>query len=175
MAKAQFHKNQKVFVKTVGTWSIVEKILPQWAKGIDEPIRVYYDLGLGRDFAGEELQAEASDKTPIMKGAENWRVVRARNKAKPLDECSNHPFPGTHPTVVTNEADWGGWRVPAAEYDLHPGRVEYQARMLDQYSDPILVSRSLSSVEPPSTPLSSATIAIHNESSARFPPAAPAA
>jgi hypothetical protein len=60
MAKAQFHKNQRVFVRTVGTWSVIEKVIPQWAKGIDEPLRVFYDVGLGRDFAGEELQADAA-------------------------------------------------------------------------------------------------------------------
>jgi len=143
MAKAQFHKNQKVFVKTVGTWAIVEKVMPQWAKGIDEPIRVYYDLGLGRDFAGEELQAEVNERAVVMKGAENWRVIRARNKAKPLEECANHPYPGTHPTVVTNEADWGGWRVPAAEYDLHPERIEYQARMLANAPKMLMILRTL--------------------------------
>ena len=36
MAKALFHKNQKVFVKPVGTWAIVERVLPQWVKGMDE-------------------------------------------------------------------------------------------------------------------------------------------
>ena len=143
MAKAQFHKNQKVFVKTVGTWAIVEKILPQWAKGIDEPIRVYYDLGLGRDFSGEELQAEVTERTPVAKGAENWRIVRARNKSKPMDECANHPYPGTYPTVVTNDADWGGWRVPGAEYDLHPGQIEYQARMLANAPKMVMILRTL--------------------------------
>jgi len=28
--------------------------------------------------------------------------------------------------VVTSERDWGGWRVPGAEYDLDPNRIERQ-------------------------------------------------
>ncbi len=58
MAKAQFHKNQRVYVRPVGTWALVEKVIPHWTKGLDEPLRVYYDVGLGREFAAEELQAE---------------------------------------------------------------------------------------------------------------------
>ena len=41
MAKAQFHKNQRVYVKTVGTWALIEKVMPQWAKGLDEPLRIF--------------------------------------------------------------------------------------------------------------------------------------
>jgi hypothetical protein len=32
--------------------------------------------------------------------------------------------------VITGEAEWGGWRVPGAEYDLDPGKVERQARLI---------------------------------------------
>jgi hypothetical protein len=45
MAKAQFHKNQRVYVKPVGTWALIERVIPHWAKGLDEPLRVYYDVG----------------------------------------------------------------------------------------------------------------------------------
>ncbi|MEQ1753783.1 MAG: hypothetical protein ABL973_06590 [Micropepsaceae bacterium] len=130
MAKAQFHKNQRVYVKTVGTWATVDKVMPQWAKGIDEPLRVFYDVGLGRDFLGEELQGDTAEHTPIANSAEQWRIIRARNKWKAAEECSSHPYPGTHPAIVTAETDWGGWRVTAAEYDLYPDRIEYQARMI---------------------------------------------
>ncbi len=58
MAKAQFHKNQRVYVKPVGTWALIEHVVPHWAKGIDEPIRIHYDVGLGREFAAEELLSE---------------------------------------------------------------------------------------------------------------------
>ena len=37
---------------------------------------------------------------------------------------------GSFPTVVTNEKDWGGWRVPGAEYDLDPHNIEMQARII---------------------------------------------
>jgi len=31
---------------------------------------------------------------------------------------------------VTTERDWGGWRVPGAEYDLDPYRIEHQAEII---------------------------------------------
>ena len=31
---------------------------------------------------------------------------------------------------MTGEAEWGGWRVPGAEYDLDPSKVEEQARLI---------------------------------------------
>jgi hypothetical protein len=131
MAKAQFHKNQRVYVKPVGTWALVERVVPHWTKGLDEPIRVVYDCGLGRDFTADELQAEEplSDRAvPI--GTERWRVVRARNKWQPVEDCARHPVPGTYPVVITGEAEWGGWRVPGAEYDLDPTKIERQARLI---------------------------------------------
>lgn len=39
-------------------------------------------------------------------------------------------MPGTYPVVITGEADWGGWRVPGAEYDLDPAKTEEQARLI---------------------------------------------
>ena len=83
MAKAQFHKNQRVYVKPVGTWALVEHVVPHWAKGIDEPIRVHYDVGLGREFAAEELLSEEPLGDNGHNGGEHWRVVRARNKWQP--------------------------------------------------------------------------------------------
>mgnify|MGYP001599475612 CR=1 FL=1 len=130
MAKAQFHKNQRVYVKPVGTWALIERVVPQWTKGLDEPLRVYYDVGLGREFAAEELQAEQPVTEAASDGAESWRVSRARNKWQPAEDCSRHPFPGTYPIVITGEAEWGGWRVPGAEYDLDPQRIERQARLI---------------------------------------------
>jgi hypothetical protein len=130
MAKAQFHKNQRVYVKPVGTWALVEHVVPHWAKGIDEPLRIHYDVGLGREFAAEELLSEEplSDSGPLH--AAGWRVLRARNKWQPAEDCARHPVPGTYPVVVTGEAEWGGWRVPGAEYDLDPTRIEEQARLI---------------------------------------------
>ncbi len=131
MATAQFHKNQRVFVKPVGTWAIVEKVLPQWAKGLEQPIRIFYDVGLGREFGAEELVPEGSlDEAGPKIHNENWRIVRARNKWHSAADCGHHPYPGTYPTIVTRKQDWGGWRVPGAEYDLDPHRIERQARMI---------------------------------------------
>ena len=131
MAKAVFQRNQKVWVESVGAWAMIEKIIPVWAKGFDEPVRVTYDVGLGREFQGQELRAEA-DGVSAETGVENgvWRLMRARNKWQTEDECAHHPHPGTYPVVVTDEADWGGWRVPGAEYDRAPAKIEYQARLI---------------------------------------------
>jgi hypothetical protein len=127
--KAQFHKNQRVYVKPVGTWAMIERVIPHWAKGLDEPIRVFYDVGLGREFASDELQAEqlVADKT---NDGEHWRIIRARNKWQPSEDCTRHPVPGTYPVVITGESEWGGWRVPGAEYDLNPDKIEKQARLI---------------------------------------------
>lgn len=130
MAKALFHKNQRVYVKPVGTWALVEHVVPHWTKGLDEPIRVHYDCGLGREFAAEELQREEPIPEKLQTSGENWRVTRARNKWQPTEDCSRHPVPGTYPVVVTGEQEWGGWRVPGAEYDLNPSRIEQQARLI---------------------------------------------
>jgi hypothetical protein len=129
MAHAQFHKNQRVYVRPVGTWAIVERVVPQWTKGLEEPLRIYYDVGLGREFSTEELQGDAPTPTASEDG-EVWRIVRASNKWQSPQETAAHPYPGTYPVVVTGEADWGGWRVPGAEYALSPTRIERQARIL---------------------------------------------
>jgi hypothetical protein len=130
MAKTVFQKNQRVWVESVGCWATVDKIVPVWAKGFDEPVRVTYDVGLGREFQGHELKAE--DKVDPQEGGldANWRVLRARNKWQQEGDCSHHPYPGTYPVVVTDANDWGGWRTPGAEYDRDPHKMEYQARLL---------------------------------------------
>jgi hypothetical protein len=131
MAKAQFHKHQKVWVESVGVWAVVEKISPIWAKGFDEPVRINYDLGLGREFLANELAAEAPAQTPGLDDKEpGWRILRTRNKWQAPEDCSHHPYPGTFPVVVTDAEDWGGWRVPGAEYDRSPTRYEAQARLI---------------------------------------------
>ena len=86
--------------------------------------------GLGREFAAEELLSEEPLADNGQKQGEHWRVVRARNKWQPAEDCARHPVPGTYPVVITGEAEWGGWRVPGAEYDLDPAKVEEQARLI---------------------------------------------
>jgi hypothetical protein len=129
MAKALYHKNQRVYVKPVGTWALIERVIPQWTKGLDEPIRVFYDVGLGREFAAEELQTDSTNEVFNGEHAE-WRIMRTRNKWQSDEETSRHPYPGTYPVVITGEAEWGGWRVPGAEYALGPTHVEHQARLI---------------------------------------------
>ena len=134
MAQAVFHRHQRVFVEPVGTWAVVDKVNPVWVKGFAEPVRVTYDCGLGRDFAAEELVAEADAETIDSDGFEtraaHWRLMRARNKWQTPEESAHHPFPGTYPVIVTDENDWGGWRVPGAEYERDPNLIEMQARLI---------------------------------------------
>lgn len=131
MAKAVFHKGQRVFVKPVGTWAAIESVNPQWVKGVEEPLRITYDTGLGRDFHAHELAPE--DKGPVhpdLLETENWRIVRAVNRLSTDIRETPQPNPGTYPVVVTDEKNWGGWRVPVAEYDRDPERIEQQARVI---------------------------------------------
>ena len=130
MAKAQFHRNQKVWVESVGAWAMIEKIVPIWAKGFDEPVKITYDVGFGRDFSAAELRSEDDTDPEVMEGeTAKWRILRARNKWQGPEDCAHHPFPGTFPVVVTDSRDWGGWRVPGAEYDRDPAKFERQARL----------------------------------------------
>jgi hypothetical protein len=131
MAKAQFHKNQKVWVDSVGAWATIEKIVPIWAKGFDEPVRITYEVGLGREFLSHELRAEEATEDALFdEDGGSWRILRARNKWQSDEDTASHPFPGTFPVVVTDKRDWGGWRVPGAEYDRDPGKFERQARLI---------------------------------------------
>ena len=105
MAKAQFHKNQRVYVKPVGTWALIEHVVPHWTKGLEEPIRVHYDVGLGREFAAEELlnnEEPMGDNGQGGDAANIGAVVRARNKWQPAEDCS--PPSGCrapYPVVIT--------------------------------------------------------------------------
>ncbi|MEE2567299.1 hypothetical protein [Hyphobacterium marinum] len=128
MAKAVFQKHQRVFVKPVGVWAQIEQVKPHWVRDVEEPVRVTYDCGLGRDFTEKELAEEERDDTDTG----GWRLMRARNKWQSAEECAHHPFPGSFPVVVTDKNDWGGWRVPGAEYDRDPSNIEFQARLIAQ-------------------------------------------
>ncbi|MEL6386417.1 MAG: hypothetical protein AAFR41_02910 [Pseudomonadota bacterium] len=133
MAKALFHKSQRVYVKPVGTFAHVEAVIPHWVKGVDEPLRVTYDVGLGREFTSNELVSEAnlrdSETGEEDLARETWRVLRVKARWQ-SGHTGHHPYPGTFPVVVTEEQDWGGWRVPGAEYDRAPQRIEYQSRII---------------------------------------------
>ncbi|HWA00182.1 MAG TPA: hypothetical protein VG841_07680 [Caulobacterales bacterium] len=144
MAKAVFHKGQRVYVKPVATWAAIEHVNPQWVKGVEEPLRVTYDVGLGRDFQAHELAAEDKEAAePDLIMTENWRVLRASNRLSADSHGANHPFPGTYPVVVTDAKDWGGWRVPMAEYDRDPNRIEHQARVIANALRLMRVAREL--------------------------------
>ena len=147
MAKAQFHRNQKVWVDTVGTWATIEKIVPVWAKGFEEPVRITYDVGLGREFLGHELQPEErSEEDTAPDDGAAWRILRARNKWQAPEDCGHHPYPGTFPVVVTDATDWGGWRTPGAEYDRDPRKIEAQARLITTAPVLLALARALAAL-----------------------------
>jgi hypothetical protein len=140
MAKAVFQRNQRVWVESVGVWGVIEKITPVWARGFDEPIKVTYDLGLGREFQAHELRPEADGGQD---SGEQWRLLRAKNKWQQPGDCQHHPFPGTYPIVVTDAQDWGGWRTPGAEYDRDPAKIERQARLITRAPALLALAREL--------------------------------
>ncbi len=149
MAKATFHKAQRVYVRPVGTHAIIERIVPYWAKGVDEPIKVSYDVGLGRPFLANELEparTNQSDRSVVIEQFslhQTWRIQRNSNRVSKIDECEDHPVPGTHPVVQTDENGWGGWRVPTSEYNRDPDRIEFQARMIMNSPALVRLCRSL--------------------------------
>lgn len=130
MAKAIFHKGQRVFVRPIGTWAQIEQVVPQWAQGVDEPIRVHYDVGMGRKFLATELNSESDTDAKTVSVDGEWKIIRGQNKWRSADDCPDHPYPGTHPLVVTSERDWGGWRVPGSEYNRDPRQIELQAMLI---------------------------------------------
>ncbi len=101
MAKAQFHRNQKVWVATVGTWAVIEKVIPIWTRGFDEPVKITYDVGLGREFSGGELRAEdltedpASETRELMAAAARPQQVAAA-RGLPAPSVSWHLSGGGH-------------------------------------------------------------------------------
>jgi len=143
MAKAQFHRNQKVWVESVGAWAVIEKLTPIWAKGFNEPVRITYDVGFGREFLASELRPEEANDGDADGDIGEWRLLRAKNKWQSPEDCRHHPFPGTYPVVVTDKQDWGGWRTPGAEYDRDPRKVETQARLIASAPRLLQVARDL--------------------------------
>lgn len=144
MAKALFQKGQRVFVKPVGVWATVEQVLPQWVKGVEEPLKVFYDVGLGREFQNHELTAPPPrDRHKAGYAGEDWRVMRMQARYELVGEKGRFPHGPTYPVVVTDSLDWGGWRVPKAEYDRDPDRIEFQARAIAQTLPLVRLARDL--------------------------------
>lgn len=142
MARAQFQRGQKVWVECVGAWATIEKLNPVWAKGFAEPVRVTYDVGLGREFLANELASPEEDPAADA-DVGSWRLMRAKNKWQMAEDVPHHPFPGTYPVVVTDSSDWGGWRVPGAEYDRDPHRIEMQARLITASPHLMLIAEQI--------------------------------
>ncbi len=150
MAKALFHKSQRVFVKPVGTWALVEHVVPHWVKDVDEPLRITYDCGLGRPFQAQELvseqamhnheRSEEQDDDMLL---EHWHIDRRMVKWRSTEFGGVSSNPGTYPVVATDEGNFGGWRVTGAEYDRDPQRIEHQARMIVHTPDLLRVARRI--------------------------------
>lgn len=150
MAKAEFHKSQRVFVEPVGTWALIESVIPHWVKDVPEPLRITYDCGLGREFQAHELvsqkvmqqrnrDAGESDEDIFL---DQWSIDRKIAKWR-TDGAQTEANPATFPVVVTDDSEWGGWRVPGAEYDRDPKRIEHQARMIVNTPDMMRLLRKL--------------------------------
>jgi hypothetical protein len=146
MAKAAFHRNQRVWVESVGAWAVIEKIVPLWAQGFDEPVRISYDVGLGRNFQAHELRAEPEEDLSEVDIGPRWRLLRVHNKWQTPEACHHHPFPGSFPVVVTDAIDWGGWRTPGAEYDRDPHKIELQARLIASAPHLLSIARSIAAL-----------------------------
>ncbi len=150
MAKALFHKSQRVFVKPVGTWAVIEHVVPHWVKDVNEPLRITYDCGLGRPFHAHELVSEqavhnqnrvSDDDEDMM--LEHWFIDRRSIKWRASEFGVTLANPGTYPVVATDEGSSGGWRVGGAEYDRDPQRVEHQARMIVHTPDLMGIARKI--------------------------------
>ena len=130
MAKAKVsNKSQRVFVKPVGTWAYVEAVVPKWVKGCEEPIKIAYDCGMGREFAQEELKRDRrAPVTPQWHGG-TWRICAAKSleerRAMRPSPLSRHPSDGRD-----HRARLGRLARPGAEYDLDPYRIERQAEII---------------------------------------------
>lgn len=150
MARALFHKSQRVFVKPVGTWAVIESVVPHWVKDVSEPLRITYDCGLGRPFHAHELvseqtvhnQSRLSDDDEEMM-LEYWHIDRRTIKWRPGELGVTQANPGTYPVVATDEGNTGGWRVTGGEYDRDPQRIEHEARMIVHTPDLIRVARRI--------------------------------
>jgi hypothetical protein len=152
MAKAHFHKMQRVYVKPVGTWALVEQVIPHWVKDVSEPLKVTYECGLGRQFQAHELVSEQAmhaeqyhdEDDDLM--LEQWRIGRRSTKWRTAMGRHSGDNLGTFPVVLTDEGDVGGWRVNPADFDRDPQRVEYQARMIVQTPELLRIARRIAEV-----------------------------
>ena len=150
MAKALFHKMQRVYVKPVGTWALIEKVIPHWVKDVAEPLRVTYECGLGREFHAHELVSEqtmhdsaigADEEDDLL--LECWRIGRRSARWRAAMGGHVSVSPGTFPVVLTDEGEAGGWRVSPTDFDRDPHRIEYQARMIVQTPELLRVARHI--------------------------------
>lgn len=149
MAKALFHKMQRVYVKPVGTWAFIETVIPHWVKDVDEPLRVTYECGLGRQFQAHELVSEQAmhngdlDDNDDDLMFERWRIGRRSTKWRAAMGGNPPNGMGTYPVVLTDENDAAGWRVGPADFDRDPQRVEHQARMIVQTPELLRMAQRL--------------------------------
>ena len=153
MAKALFHKMQRVYVKPVGTWAHVEQVIPHWVKDVDEPLRISYECGLGRQFQAHELVSEQvmyngpdeyREEDDLL--MECWQIARRVARWQQEFSPQSPVHAGTYPAVVTEEDGSGGWRVSKAEFDRDPDRIEHQARMIVRTPELLRIARRIAEI-----------------------------
>jgi hypothetical protein len=131
MAKAKYHKSQRVVREAGRHLGLCRGRRAEMDKAARSRSRLPTIAAWVANSRKELEEESAALQTTAVNGLGGaWRVVRGHNRWKSAEQCGHHPHPGTHPMVVTTERDWGGWRVPGAEYDLDPNRVERQAEII---------------------------------------------
>ena len=53
--KAYMQVGDRVLVKPVGVNATIKRLIPVWKFGKPEPVKIYFDCGLGRTFDETEL------------------------------------------------------------------------------------------------------------------------
>ena len=96
MAKAQFHKNQRVYVKPVGTWALIEHVVPHWAKGLDEPHPVFITMsGWGANSPPTKCRAEEplTNASPTATSTGAWSAHATNGSPQRIARAIRCPAP----------------------------------------------------------------------------------
>jgi hypothetical protein len=109
-----------------------------WCVGPDLPVLLRVESGGPNAGLGTQTRACRPFSPLFHIPLDRAALLRKYGVADP-----RHPFPGTYPVVVTDEQDWGGWRVPMAEYDRDPNRIEHQSRVFANALRLMRVAREL--------------------------------
>ena len=152
MAKAQFHQAPEGLGRggrRLGHASSASS--PIWAKGFDEPVRITYDVGLGREFRGEDLRADShvrrrpSRGRRAASGASCARATSGRRRRTAATIRCPAPSRWSSPTPPTGAA--GGCRGPSTT--ATPTSIEHQARLVVSAPKLMRLARELAALRRP--------------------------